>query len=281
MKKLIVNADDFGLHESVNQGILEAYKRGIVTSTSLMAGGDAFDDAVNMKRSCPGLGVGVHLTLVGAHPVSALHLVPSLVDDNGRFPASYPVFLARLAKGRIRLSEVERELAAQIDKVLSTGLIPSHLDSHQHLHVVPGISGIVLALARRFSLRAIRIPAEPLCFMGGLVPSVGRVIGRTGLSLLAENFRRQATEAEIAKPDRFYGMLAGGQMNEARLLAIISQLPDGVSEIMVHPGVRDESLAQKYPWGYHWNEELTALCAEEVKTAIKQDAIQLISFQEL
>ena len=173
MKRLIVNADDFGLHAAVNHGIRDAYSGGIVTSTSLMAVGAAFDEAVAIARDCPELGVGVHLTLVGARPVASA--VASLVDGKGDFCASYPVFLRRYLQGTIRRDEVARELAAQIEKVTQAGIRPTHLDSHQHLHVVPGISAIVLDLARRFAIPAVRIPAEPLGFFGGLSPSVGRV----------------------------------------------------------------------------------------------------------
>ena len=281
MRRLIVNADDFGLHAAVNRGILAAHTEGIVSSTSLMAGGAAFDDAVRIARHCPQLGVGVHLTLVGASPLLPVAEVSSLLDEAGDFYGSYPLFIKRFLRGKIRLAEVERELAAQIDRVCMAGIQPSHLDSHQHLHVVPGIAGIVLKLARRFSIRAIRIPAEPLLFFGGKAPSLGRVIGRTGLTLLAEVFRRQAVGAGFAVTGHFFGMLSGGQMNQAALLSILQSLPEGDSEIMVHPGDGDESLAEKYSWGYHWTEELQALCSGEVKTSVGQQKIQLISYREL
>ena len=115
MRRLIVNADDFGLHVAVNQGIQAAHSEGIVSSASLMAGGAAFDDAVRIAKHCPELGVGVHLTLVGARPVLPAAEVPSLVVENGDFYGSYPVFLKRFLSGKIRLAEVERELAAQFD----------------------------------------------------------------------------------------------------------------------------------------------------------------------
>ena len=281
MRRLIVNADDFGLHEAANRGIQQAHLQGIVTSTSLMPGGVAFEDAVNIAGGCPKLGVGVHLTLVGGSPVAPVAQVSSLVDAQGCFCSSYPVFLSRFLRGDIRLAEVEQELEAQIEKVLAAGLIPTQLDSHQHLHVVPGISGVVLKLARRFSIRAIRIPAEPLLFFGGKAPSLGRVIGRTGLTLLAEAFRRQAVGAGLAVTGHFFGMLSGGQMNQSALLSILQSLPEGDSEIMVHPGDGDESLAEKYSWGYHWTEELQALCSGAVKTSVGQQKIQLISYREL
>ena len=281
MKRLIVNADDFGLHESVNRGISRAHKQGIVTSTSLMAGGTAFENAVAIAGENPRLGIGVHLTLVGGCPVAPLKQVTSLTGEQGQFPVAYPAFLARFLRGEIRLAEIELELTAQIEKIRAAGLVPTHLDSHQHLHVVPGITAIVLKLARQFSIPAIRIPAEALFFFGGTSPSVGRVAGRTGLSILANCFRRRAVAEKISVTDHFFGMLAGGQMLEQPLLSVIKRLPEGDSEIMVHPGEKDESLAKRTNWGYHWDEELQALCSDEVGTALQQRQVQLISYREL
>ena len=279
MKRLIVNADDFGLHASVNRGIRDAHSGGIVTSTSLMAGGEAFDEAVAIAQACPDLGVGVHLTLVGARPV--VSAVASLVDGEGNFCASYPVFLRRYLQGTIRRDEVARELAAQIEKVTRAGIRPTHLDSHQHLHVVPGISAIVLDLARRFAIPAVRIPAEPLGFFGGLSPSVGRVVGRSGLTVLAGLFRRRALAAGLRVPEHFFGMLAGGQLNEIALQNILQQLPAGTSEIMCHPGRPDAALARQYSWDYHWSDELAALCAPRIRRILQENGIRLISFREL
>lgn len=281
MKRLIVNADDFGLHEAVNLGIYESHTRGIVTSASLMAGGSAFEDAVSVARNCPELGVGVHLTLVGGRPVLQPQEVPTLVDRQGLFCPSYPVFLKRYLTGSVRLAEVEQELAAQIDKIRLAGVNPTHIDSHQHLHVFPGLGGVVLKLARRFSIRAIRIPAEPAGFLGGMTPSAGRLGGRFGLTLLANLFRQHCLAAGLLAPQHFFGMLGGGQMNEERLQHIIQGLPEGDSEIMVHPGAADRILASEYPWEYQWEAEMQALVSPGIKNLLKAKEVQTISFREL
>ena len=281
MRRLIVNADDFGLHAAVNRGILTAHTEGIVSSTSLMAGGAAFDDAVRIARHCPQLGVGVHLTLVGARPVLPVAEVSSLLDEAGDFYGSYPLFIKRFLRGKIRLAEVERELAAQIDRVRMAGIQPSHLDSHQHLHVLPGIGGLVLDLARRFSIRAIRIPAEPVAFIGATPATVGRLAGRGGLTMLANLFRQHAAAAGIRTSDHFFGMLAGGQLTEPALLAILRRLPPGDSELMTHPGFADESLADAFRWGYQWDAERQALTAPAVRALLVERQIRLISFREL
>ena len=281
MRRLIVNADDFGLHAAVNRGILTAHTEGIVSSTSLMAGGAAFDDAVRIARHCPQLGVGVHLTLVGASPLLPVAEVSSLLDEAGDFYGSYPLFIKRFLRGKIRLAEVKRELAAQIDRVRMAGIQPSHLDSHQHLHVLPGIGGLVLDLARRFSIRAIRIPAEPVAFIGATPATVGRLAGRGGLTMLANLFRQHAAAAGIRTSDHFFGMLAGGQLTEPALLAILRRLPPGDSELMTHPGFADESLADAFRWDYQWDAERQALTAPAVRALLAERQIRLISFREL
>ena len=282
MKRLIVNADDFGIHAAVNRGIAAGYNVGIITSTSLMAGGAAFADAVRVAGECPGLGVGVHLTLVGGgDPVLAPQSVPSLLDEAGRFLPSHPVFIARYLAGKISLSEVERELTAQVEKICDAGITPTHFDSHQHLHAMPGVFAVAAKLAARFDIRAIRKPAEPICFLGGMMPSPGRVAGRCALSLLAGWSMRNEKLAGLAVTDHFYGMLAGGQLNENWLQALIDSLPEGSSEIMTHPGLGGEELAQTFPWGYHWEEELKALLSPKVRERIRNGAVQLISFREL
>ena len=281
MRRLIVNADDFGLHAAVNRGILAAHTEGIVSSTSLMAGGAALDDAVRIAKQCPQLGVGVHLTLVGASPLLPVAEVSSLLDEAGDFYGSYPLFIKRFLRGKIRLAEVERELAAQIDRVRMAGIQPSHLDSHQHLHVLPGIGGLVLDLARRFSIRAIRIPAEPVAFIGATPATVGRLAGRGGLTMLANLFRQQAAAAGIRTSDHFYGMLAGGQLTEPAILAILRRLPPGDSELMTHPGFADESLADAFRWDYQWDAERQALTAPAVRALLVERQIRLISFREL
>lgn len=282
MKRLIVNADDFGLHPSVNAGIAKGHVAGIITSASLMAGGENFTDAVRIAARSPRLGIGVHLTLVGGgRPVLPPEIVPSLVDGQGRFPKSHPTFIIRYLAGKIRLAEVEAELTAQVRKVTEAGLVPTHLDSHQHLHALPGIFAIVRKLAGGFGIGAIRKPAEALNFFGGMKPSVLRVAGRTGLSLLAAWTMRQDAAQNLRAPEHFFGMLAGGTMVLDRLEAIICGLPEGTSEVMTHPGADNRELSRSFAWGYHWEEELEALTSPRLKDEMEQRAIQLISFREL
>jgi hopanoid biosynthesis associated protein HpnK len=281
MKYLIVNADDFGLDENINQGIVQAYSGGIVTSTSILANGDAFTSGVAALKENPGLGVGVHLTLVNGRPLSHPVAIPTLLNEDGNFVADYQEFFARFLLGKIKLSEVRSEWAKQIIHVKNQGIKITHLDSHQHLHVFPGIRNCVGYLAKEFHIAKVRWPGENIMFFGGATPSLKRLPARdvlTGISFLSKIYFR---EKHLATPDHFYGMLWGGHLNETKLMKIITRLPLGSSEIMTHPGLNNQALESKLAWGYQWEEELTALTSQNLKNLIRQQEIQLINYRDL
>ncbi|HYX70921.1 MAG TPA: ChbG/HpnK family deacetylase, partial [Terriglobales bacterium] len=166
-----MNADDFGMAESINEGILEAHRCGIVTSTTLLANGSAFDAAVAMARSAPKLGVGVHLNLTQGAPVADPAQVRSLLDGNGEFARTPAALLRGLVYGSVRLDEVERELSAQIEKVRVAGVAITHLDGHKHVHMLPRAFPVVLGLAKRFGIPGVRRATERA---GGMWRLLGR-----------------------------------------------------------------------------------------------------------
>src|SRR5262249_34836467 len=133
MKSLIVNADDLGWSEGVNRGIAEAHRRGIVTSASLLANGAAFVLAVELARTAPALGVGVHLNLSDGAPMAERETVTSLLNDEGEFAGGPESLLLRMARRGLDLGEVEREWEAQIGKIREAGIEPTHLDGHKHV----------------------------------------------------------------------------------------------------------------------------------------------------
>ena len=166
MSKLIVNADDFGLHSAVNAGIIDGHRRGIITSTSLMAGGEAFTEAVSMAKQNPKLGIGIHITLVGGvKPVCDSSEVSSLLTPEGVFPENYVEFIKRIYSGKINYSELRKEIHGQIAQIMDTGLRVTHIDGHQHLHVLPTVLPIVIEQAKSFGIHAIRIPDESTGFI--------------------------------------------------------------------------------------------------------------------
>lgn len=279
MKYLIVNADDFGLHESINAGIIKGYQEGLITSTSLMCSAEAFDDAVKLAKENSGLGIGIHLTLVGGvKPLLASDKIPSLVDASGVFPENYTVFIKKFFSGKVAKNEIKAELSAQIEKALETGLNITHVDSHQHLHVLPGITSIVIELCKKYGIKRIRMPAESIFYSGGYNTSLGRKIGRAGLTFCTYLAELQAQKAGFVYPNNFFGMLAGGNLNEKLVEKMIYAMPTGVTEVMTHPGVNDELLRQKFTWGYHWTCELAAFLSAKNKKEIKASGIVLINF---
>ncbi len=280
MKRLIVNADDFGLHEMINDGIIQAYRQGCVTSTTLVAGGNAFEHAVRLSERCPTLGVGVHLTLVGSRPVSQ-HNIGSLLNRNGSFWDDYLTFTRHYLQGRINTAHIETELSCQLQKTVAHGINISHLDSHQHLHVLPGFPRIVSRLARKFGVTKIRIPAEPIFLFYATNHSWRKSLNRTLLTTCAQGVRSQYQSNGLRSPEHFFGMLSGGQTTEPALLSIIDQLPNGTSEIMVHPGRDNTRLNAVFHWNYHWWEELEALRSAATFTRLHERGVQLINYWDL
>ena len=279
MKNLIVNADDFGLHEEINKGIIKGYQEGFITSTSLMCSAPAFEHAVALAKENLGLGIGIHLTLVGSVPsVLPKEKISSLVDDKGLFPENYVAFAKMFYTGQVKMVQLELELRAQIEKALATGLNITHVDSHQHTHVLPGMTGLVVKLCNEYKIKNIRIPQEGYFFSGGFAGGLGRKIGRAGLSFCAFLASMQAKSAGLAYPENFFGMLAGGNLNETLVGNIITALPDGVSEIMTHPGLNKQELDKHFTWDYHWEDELNALLSAKNKTLLKQHDVALMNF---
>lgn len=247
-RTLIVNGDDFGLTPGVNAGILDAHRDGILTSASLFANAAATDDAVKLARRIPTLGIGCHLVLVDGTPVLPAVELPTLTRD-GRFLPTWGAFIRRAIRGRLSLVEVERELTAQIDRLASEGLPLTHLDGHKHVHAFPPVFDIVARLARRFGIRAVRVPCER--------PALPLLYGRAASS----GTRRQALEnvalvpwarrdgALLARHDLppapwFRGRVLTGLFTSTTLHRLLSSLPEGVSELMMHPGYVDEPLGR-------------------------------------
>lgn len=282
MKQLIVNADDFGLHPLINAGIIKGHQEGFITSTSLMPSAPCWQEAVRLAKENPRLGIGVHLTLVGGVPsVLPKEKVSSLLDDDGLFLPDYVAFAKRYYGGAVKRSELEAELRAQLERALSCGVNITHIDSHQHTHVLPGINSLVLKLSNEYNIIRVRIPKEGYFFTGGFQTGVGRLIGRSGLSFCADMAALRADSLGLRHPQHFYGMLAGGHLNAQLIANILRQLPEGVSEIMTHPGLDSAALGKAFSWQYHWREELDAYLDAGNKALLKELGIEPVSFAAL
>ena len=275
--RLIVNADDFGLSEAVNEGIVEAHRRGIVTSTSLIASGAAFEHAVGLAQEIGTLDIGVHLTLTEEEPVSNRSDIPSLLDGS-RFHPHTTVFVRRYFAGRIALDEVERELDAQIARVVARGLRVSHLDGHQHVHMVPGIRRVAGRLAAKYGIPAIRFPKElpkPYMFREG--GSAGRLLQPFSLTA----FCAAADIRGAKRPDHFVGFFYGGRLTKGNLMRVLESLPhEGTCELMCHPG-RHDARGRRAHWHYRWQDELDALTDTGIVEWLRAQHVELISYATL
>jgi predicted glycoside hydrolase/deacetylase ChbG (UPF0249 family) len=250
VKNLIVNADDLGWTDGVNRGILEAFHHGIVTSTSLLANGAAFAEGVEAARSAPGLGVGVHLNLSDGPPIADRELVTTLLNSDGEFAGGPESLLLRRARGGISLEEAENEWDAQIQKIRDAGIAPTHLDGHKHVHMLPGLFEIALRLAKQHNISAIRVALEASSLRAALSTGAKQRSGivmkqgvqARGLKLLARDARELAEHAGISTTDYFCGIAQTGELTREGVEQLVKSLPDGITELMCHPGYMDSAL---------------------------------------
>jgi predicted glycoside hydrolase/deacetylase ChbG (UPF0249 family) len=268
-KQLVVNADDFGFTPDVNAGIVEAHREGILTATTLMANGDAFADAVRLARETPRLDIGCHLVLIGGN---------SLVTQRP-FPATAPQLVAALAAGRLRVYD---ELAAQVRRILESGLRPTHLDTHKHTHLAPPVLDAVARLAEDFDIRWVRRPFDfPLHALRKSVPSAKRLTSGA-LAIMRRRFHRVLERHGCRTTDHFAGFQITGRFRTAELVELMSEIPEGTTELMVHPGHCGSALrAAPTRLKESREAELAALVAPEVRSAMLRHGIGLVNYTEL
>jgi predicted glycoside hydrolase/deacetylase ChbG (UPF0249 family) len=260
--RLIVNADDFGFTHDVNAGILEAHRHGILTATTLMANGDAFDDAVALALENRSLDVGCHLVLVQGR---------SVADPSRELPAT----LAELARALLqRKLPVYEELLAQVRKIVRAGIRPTHFDTHKHTHLLPPVLDAVAQLAQEFRVPWIRRPFDFGIDRGARITksavAVGMRVTRPGFARALGNLKNT---------DHFAGFQITGTMGEANLIATLERLPAGLTELMCHPGkLGPELLAAKTRLKESRAIELAALTSAAVRAVIARRGIVLVNY---
>jgi hopanoid biosynthesis associated protein HpnK len=251
---LIITADDFGLHASVNQAVERAYRDGVLSAASLMVGGPAVGDALARARACPGLRVGLHLVLADGRAVLPPHAIPDLVDRDGRFGAN----MVRDGVRFFFLPRVRRQLAleirAQFETFAATGLKLDHVNAHKHFHLHPTVLALLLSIGREFGLSAVRLPLE-----AGLPAWL-----RPWLLLLRARLRA----AGIRHNDYIVGLRLSGRFDEDALLAVLAGLPEaGVGELYLHPALESGAAIAPSMAGYRHADEYAALVAPRVVQA--------------
>ena len=292
-KYLIVNADEFGLTEQVNRGIVEAHRGGIVTSATLITNMWAFEDAISLARMCPSLGTGVHLNFTDGSPLMSAGDVPTLVDPLGRFLGRGRL-VRRLMAGKIKIAEVRKELSAQIRKVMNAGIKPSHLDSHQSTFMFPTVFRAVLDLASEHRL-PIRLPREQIILASPTAllrhftsPRLWKKAVMWCLSTAMGPQLRHRGVATVGHMVSTVGCFDGVSVDKVTLgkyELILDHLRPGTTELMTHPGYSDERLAQ-FAWG-GWPEakrreqELAVLCDPRLAQMLASKRIKLTNYRML
>jgi hopanoid biosynthesis associated protein HpnK len=287
MKQLILNADDFGMTRGVNEGIIRAHREGILTSTTLMANGPEFDDAVASAKLNPKLGVGCHLVLVGGPAVAPKEKISSLADENGNLPESLGLFVARLTAGLIRSKAIEREMRAQIEKIRAAGIEPTHLDSHKHTHAHPKVMESLARVGKALGITRVRKPMENLrdswqSTRDANASHTWELIAAAAARTVTPWFQAIVRNYGLLAPNNFLGLAMTGSLGPAALRRMIDTLPDGSSEVMLHPGICDDDLAKSGSrLQMHRNREMSALLDPGVKSAVIERDIRLITYREL
>jgi hopanoid biosynthesis associated protein HpnK len=305
MRRLIVNADDFGFTAGVNRGIVEAHCRGVVTSSTLMANGPAFSDAIQLARTVPQLSVGCHVVLIDGQPMLDPKTIASLVDQNNadpneadqnsgrrhpdaaRFRDGIGTFAVRAITGRLDPLEIEAEATAQIRKLQAAGIAVSHLDTHKHTHLFPRVLRPLLRAGAVCGVRALRNPFGPRRPLRS-----GQLLARPGvwtryaemrvLRGFSSSFRAAVKKEGFATPDGTLGVEVTGILDESLFRAIAASIPEGTWEFVCHPGYNDADLrSAKTRLRESRETELRALTLPEARSTLSQAGIDLISYRDL
>ncbi|MGH7962193.1 MAG: hopanoid biosynthesis-associated protein HpnK [Candidatus Binatia bacterium] len=282
-KLLIVNGDDFGLSPQVNAAILHAHRAGILTNTSLMVAGPAWEEAVALARATPSLSVGLHLTLVQGRATLSPNLLSQITDQGGNFSDDPTLAGLRYFFSRRAREQVRAECRAQIERFLSTGLTLAQVDGHVNIHMHPTVLAILLDLAKEYGVTAMRVTRE------SLFPSLAFDRGHTLrkcqealiFSCLSQTAERKLRDRGINFPDRLFGLHQSGNVNEDYLLKLLPQLREGVTELYCHPFFLPCPEVQRWTPTYRRDAELAALTSPAVRAAVTEQEIRLISYRDL
>ncbi len=274
MKRLIISADDFGLTEGINEGIIRCAREGVVTSASVMVNMPTFEQAVSLAGQCPGLATGVHLNLVKGSPLQPPDEVRSLVDNQGVF-YTLPHFTLRLLSRQIKISEVEKELKKQLEKALEAELTITHLDSHRHFHVYPPLLKLVIKLAREHKINKIRCPLGISALPGSIKEFI--------LNTLSRNARRNLDDADIKHNDRFFELVKIESRKDhiKALTTLCERLNDGVTELDTHPGFVTAQLNGIEATIHNRERQVEILTNPVLRQLIEKYEIKLINYGDI
>jgi chitin disaccharide deacetylase len=274
LKGLILTADDFGAAVEVNEAVEAAHREGVLSAASLMVGAPGAADAIARAQRLPALRVGLHLTLLQGRPVLPPAAIPRLLDRHGTFLSNPAALGARLGMSGAARRQLAAEIRAQFAAFSESGLRLDHCNAHLHFHLHPLVGRLIESIGVGFGLRAVRLPLEPTA----VLRQVERHAWSASAALtvpFARALRRRLAAANLLVAERTFGLRWSGQMSRARLAGLVRRLPEGVSEIYLHPATGPYTGAAP---GYRYLEELQALTAPEVIAACRDPAVRLGGF---
>jgi hopanoid biosynthesis associated protein HpnK len=292
VRRLIVNADDFGLTAGVNRAILEAHTDGVVSSATLMANGSAFENAVALAVPARKLSVGCHVVLVDGMPVAEPASVATLLAGNhapstaSRFYSKISGFAARAILRRFDRDQLVSEIVAQIRKIQAAGIQVTHLDTHKHTHIFPTILSSLVRAARTCGIPAIRNPVVPVAALRARQmatrPGLWKRYGQVRvLHSFAPLFRQKMNRAGLATPDGVIGVVETGSFDRSLLRRMLSNLPSGTYELVTHPGYNDADLGEIATRLRASREvERRLLVSEELRAFLREEGIEVIGYRE-
>jgi hopanoid biosynthesis associated protein HpnK len=284
MPSLIVNADDFGLTAGVNRAIIEAHTRGIVTSTTVMVNMPAFAQAAELARSHPSLGVGLHFNIAQGKPVAPVEQVRSLLNRRDEFPGTSTEIAWRMITGGLKIAEIIIELRAQIERALRSGIRLTHIDSHKHSHALPQVLEAIIQTIPDYGIRAVRLQREQ--WRPDMLAGSVRVAKQGAVSLLLSQLCRagesRLRQSGLRTTQSFFGITHTGFWTKEWLNRLIEQLPEGVSELMCHPGYADAEIHRAATRLVASREqEYHLLTDPEILAAIHRHAVKLVNYTEV
>ena len=274
---LIVCADDFGLDPAVNEAVEEAHRHGVLTTASLMVGAPAAADAVARARHLPGLRVGLHIVLIEGHHVLPDREIVGLLRgdefDRDMVRAGFRFFFLPSVRRQLR-----REIRAQFEAFRATGLQLDHVNGHKHMQVHPTVADMIIEIGRDFGMTAVRVPHEPVEVLRRAFP--GERYSNPSYQPWIKDLRRRLQRGGLFANDNLFGLAWSGGMVEERLLRLIEHLPEGVSEIYLHPAAeRTPALAAAMP-GYRHREEFAALLSRSLGIRVAELGIRLGGYSD-
>jgi len=282
MKKLIINADDFGFSIPINEAVEKCYSAGVITGASIMACGEYFNEACERLRALKKREIGVHFTLTGSLKPAAENaaLIRSLLSGKDTFVPTYKDFAMLLLKEKISREEIFIELKEQIKKIIASGLKVTHLDSHEHIHMFPPVLEAVMKIAETFNVSYIRMPIEKIQVISKDF-RITDVVRYAGLRVFTRGAKKKLTDKNIGHNDAFLGHFHSGRMDRSILSFMLRTLSEGVTELAVHPATASEIFLKESPWYKNAPKELEVLLSSKWKEILEAEKIQLVTHSDI